>query len=142
MTESAPPPARAKGSLLRSALAILAGLAAVIAPSLIADQVMRALGVFPSAAQPMQGDGLFAIAFGYRSLFAVLGGYVAARLAPDSPVRHAFILGGIGTILAGLGVAGALAMDIRPFWYPVGLFVVALPLSWLGGALGSARGKP
>jgi hypothetical protein len=104
-----------------------------------ADEMMRSLGVFPAGGQAMADDGLFALAFAYRSVFTALGGYITAWLAPNHAVRHALILGGIGFVLAGLGVAGAIAMNIRPLWYPIALLAAALPLSWLGGVL-RARG--
>ena len=128
-------PGKSAPTVLRSIGAVLAGLVANVVLALGADELMRALGVFPPGDQLMEGDGLFAIAFGYRGLFAILGGYLAARLAPDAPVRHALILGALGVVLAGLGVAAAVMMDIRPLWYPIALFAAALPLSWLGGVL-------
>ena len=48
------------------------------------------------------GDNLLALS--YRLVFGALGSYIAARLAPAYPMRHALILGAIGTVLATLGV--------------------------------------
>ena len=76
------------------------------------------------------------LAFSYRVVFAVLGGYVTARLAPSDPMPHAFILGGIGTLLAGAGAFVTITtMNLGPDWYPLALVVIALPASWLGARL-------
>ena len=48
------------------------------------------------------GDNLLALS--YRLVFGALGSYIAARLAPAYPMRHALIMGAIGTVLATLGV--------------------------------------
>jgi hypothetical protein len=54
-------------------------------------------------------DPLFALASAYRALFTVAGGYATARLAPDRPMRHVWILAGIGLVT---GLAGVIAYYI------------------------------
>lgn len=66
---------------------------------------MQAIGIFPSAPQLMTAP-LFALASAYRAVFAVAGGYTTARLSPDRPMRHAWILAGIGLVA---GIAGVIA---------------------------------
>jgi hypothetical protein len=132
-----PPPPR----LLRSFGAILAGFVAVVGLSIATDLILHATGVFPPIGRPLQDTGLFLLAAGYRSVFAIVGGHLAARLAPDAPVRHALILGGIGFVLAGLGVAASAGKpELGPAWYPVALVVTALPCAWLGGLMTRPRG--
>lgn len=75
----------------------------------------------------------------YRCVYNVVGGYVAANLAPRNPMRHAVILGGIGTALGLVGAIATIPMHVGPAWYPLSLLVTALPLIWLGGALYRAR---
>ena len=90
-------------------------------------------------------DSLFALAAAYRALFTVAGGYVTARLAPDRPMRHAWILAGIG--LAG-GLAGVVAYytiggaDLGPAWYAISIPIEALPCVWLGGRLAVSLRSP
>jgi hypothetical protein len=129
--ESSPP-----RRLLRSAGAIVAGFLSVAVLSLGTDQFLHALDVYPPWDEPMRDfdDNLLALV--YRSVYAVIGGYVTARLAPSSPMRHALILGCIGTILSSLGAYAAITMDMGPAWYPIALVVTALPLTLLGGYLG------
>lgn len=125
--------------LRRRVGAVLAGVAAVVILSHACDAAMHASGVFPPFGQPM-ADGLFALALAYRSLFAVVGGFVTARLAPTRPMAHAMVLGSIGT-LAGFG--GVLACvnagsELGPQWYAVLVMLGALPGSWLGARCAKA----
>jgi len=117
--------------IVRSAVAVLAGLAVVVALSEGADYVAMTFGLLsfdgpdPTAA--------FAIATVYRSVAAVAGGYTAARLAPERPMLHTWILGGIGFLAA---IAGCIAgWKYGNHWYPIALVITALPCTWLGGKL-------
>jgi hypothetical protein len=122
---AAPPSSR---NLPRSAAAIFSGLVTVVALSIGTDAAIGARAW-------MQG-AWFLLALAYRSVWTVLGGYVAAKFAPRAPVRHAFILGVIGFVLALGGVAASLGdPTMGPIWYPVALVVLAVPCSWLGGVL-------
>lgn len=121
-------------TLFRSALAILAGLVTVVVLSEGADLAAVGLKLLsfdgPDPTLPL------AIATAYRSLFAVLGGYLAAKLAPAKATMHAVILGFVGAALA---LSGMLAHLSTPhLWYPVALVVTALPSCWLGGKLAAA----
>jgi hypothetical protein len=83
----------------------------------------------------MREPGLNALALSYRLGYTVIGGYVTARLAPHSPMRHVVVLGVIGFLMASVGAIVAIRMDLGPAWYPVALAVTALPCTWLGGKL-------
>lgn len=121
----------------RSAAAVLGGLVAVFVLSLGTDQVLHTLQVFPPWGQPMYETGLLLLALAYRIVYGVVGGYIAARLAPRNPMRHALALGVVGL---GLSTAGAIGMrDLGPSWYPIALVLTALPCAWLGGALHRAQ---
>jgi hypothetical protein len=121
---------------LRSTLAVLMGFVAVVVLSLVTDQVLHVLDVYPPWGQPMFDPGLNLLALAYRSVYTVVGGYIAARLAPYAPMRHALALGIVGLAF---GAAGAIVTiskyDLGPDWYPIALALTALPLAWLGGAL-------
>ena len=122
--------------LLRSTAAVLLGFFAVVVLSLGTDQVLHGLEVYPPWGQPMYDTGLNFLALAYRSLYAVVGSYIAARVAPHSPMRHALALGVVGFILSAAGAIVAIAMaDLGPNWYPVALALTALPCAWLGGVL-------
>jgi hypothetical protein len=120
----------------RSAGSVLTGLLTVVVLSTAVDAALHATGVFPPLGEIMS-SALFALASAYRVLFAVLGGFVSARLAPNEPVRHALLLGAIGFFLSSIGVAVALhgGPQFGPLWYPLLLVVTAVPCSWAGARL-------
>ncbi|WP_293352315.1 hypothetical protein [Phenylobacterium sp.] len=125
--------------LVRSALAILAGMTTVVALSMGADEVMYATHVFPPRSEPMHDPRLFALALAYRAVFGVAGSWVAARVAPHHPMRHALIVGGIGLALSALGAIVTRDMDLGPAWYSWGLAASTLPCAWLGGRLAGGK---
>ncbi|MDB5455557.1 MAG: hypothetical protein JWP92_1142 [Caulobacter sp.] len=119
--------------VMRSVTAVLAGFIVVVLLSIGVDAVLHAAKVYPPPGEPMNDPALNLLALAYRSVFTVLGGYVTARLAPDTPARHAFILGVIGTAVGTAGVIATWNLDLGPRWYPIALAVTGLPLTWLGG---------
>lgn len=119
----------------RSAAAVAIGFIAVAVLSLVTDEVLHLLRVYPPWGEPMFDPRLNLLALAYRSVFTVAGMYLTARLAPRSPVGHALVGGAIGTVVATLGIIATLPLKLGPTWYPVALAVTALPLAWLGGAL-------
>jgi hypothetical protein len=93
------------------------------------DAIFHQTGVFP-VPPTIMSDALCALALSYRIMFNAAGCYVAGRLAPANPRRHAFALGAFGCLLATLG---AIAMwDCGPAWYSLANIAVALPCAWLG----------
>jgi hypothetical protein len=127
---------KSQRSILRSVGAVVAGLLFVIIVTTATDAIMHATGIFPPWGQPMS-DSLFVLAFAYRIVYGVAGGYITARLAPDKPVKHAVLLGVVGFVLS---LAGAAATwnrgpEFGPKWYPLALIVIAIPTAWLGGKL-------
>ena len=124
--------------ILKSIGAVVAGFATVFILSIGTDFLLEKLGIFPLPSE----QGLFitwmlVVAFAYRSVYAVLGGYITAMLAPDKPMRLVTILGIIGTIVGFVGVY--VGWNLSHHWYPIALAVTAFPLVWLGGKL-RARG--
>jgi hypothetical protein len=121
---------------MRSTGAVFFAFIVVVALSLGTDQVLHTLAVYPPWGQPMYATGLNLPALSYRIVYAVIGSYIAARFAPDKPMRHALILGGIGVVLSSLGAITAITMvDVGPAWYPIALVLTTVPCAWLGGAL-------
>ncbi|HEV2734046.1 MAG TPA: hypothetical protein VGV85_04370 [Longimicrobiaceae bacterium] len=121
---------------LRRAGAVLAGLLSIVVLSTAADAVLHATGVYPPFPEIM-ADGLFLLATAYRVVFGVAGSWLAARLAPDHPMRHALALGAVGTVIS---VAGAAAMwQYGPAWYSLAIVAISFPCAWAGGRLHAAR---
>jgi hypothetical protein len=133
---------RAEPRRWRSAGAVLLGLVAVVVLSLGTDQVLHLLQVYPPWGEPMRDPGLNFLALAYRIIYGIAGSYLAARYAPHSPMRHALIVGAIGTVLATAGAIAAIPMDLGPAWYPIALALTAFPCAWIGGALHASRRSP
>ena len=118
----------------RSVCAVFAG---VVVLSTGTDAVMHAAGVFPPFGEPMS-NGRFLLATAYRVVYAILGSYLTARLAPQRPMKHALAGGFIGLVLASVGAAATWnkGPEFGPHWYPLALVATALPCAWVGGRLG------
>jgi hypothetical protein len=125
--------------ILRSIGAVLAGFVVVVVLSTGTDFVLESTHIFPSPSEQMNRPGILAIALAYRCLFTVIGGWVAARLAPGRPVLHALVLGLIGTAFALLGCF--VMWNVGQHWYPVALVISAIPCTWLGGWLVERTGR-
>ena len=117
---------------LRIAGALVAGFASVFILSSGADASLHAFSYYPNDGT-VGSDGELAFALGYRTIFTVIGGSVAAWLAPSRPVRLAAILGAVGTLPAILGVVAMWGLGHQ--WYGIALAVLALPSTTLGGWL-------
>jgi hypothetical protein len=129
MAETTPP--RRIG---RSILALLAGILVGAGLSIATDALLHAAGIFPELGGRMS-DGLFALATTYRIVYAIIGSYVIAWLAPDRPMGHALIGGFLGLIVSVIGAVATWNRDLGPHWYPIMLAVTALPCAWVGGKL-------
>ena len=123
----------------RSILAIVAGLLVVVVLSLATDQLMHMLQVYPPWGQPMYDTADNVLALSYRLVYTVLGYYVTARLAPYLPLRHLWILAGIGFVFGVLGAVSTIPMKLGPAWYPIALAATALPCAWVAAAIYRAR---
>jgi hypothetical protein len=118
----------------RSVLAIAAAFIANAVLSLAVDQALHTLGVYPPWGQRMD-DAAYLLAIAYRTVFGVAAGYLVARLAPSEPVRHAVILGVIGTAMSAIGVVvGITHPELGPVWYPIALLILTYPSIRLGAA--------
>ena len=121
-------------ALLRTALAVVVGFVLIGALAFGA-------GTLLAGAMPASFDAtgtpttlpLLLLTTAYVGLFATIGCYVAARLAPAHPMRHALALGVLGLAL---NVATSIPVwgDV-PAWY-LGLNVtLTMAWAWLGGRL-------
>ena len=119
----------------RSIWAVVAGFLAVVILSIATDAVLHALGMFPALGQRMSNN-LLALATFYRTLYAVLGSYITARVAPNRPMAHALIGGLLGMVIGGVGAAVTWSRtELGPHWYPLVLVAEALPCAWIGGKI-------
>jgi len=118
---------------LKSIGAVVAGILVIVIFSTMTDVVLEKLDVFPPPEQGLFITWMLLLALIYRSVYAIVGGYVTAALAPFRPMRHAMILGLIGTAVSIIGVFAG--WDLSAHWYPIALVITSLPCTWLGGKL-------
>jgi hypothetical protein len=118
----------------RSVLAVGAGVLITIVVTTAVDIVLHLAGVYPATGSSLS-DAHAILATSYRTVISVGAAWVTARLAPDRPMRHAILLGFVGTALGLLGVLVAENRGLGPRWYPITLAVLALPQCWAGGKL-------
>lgn len=118
----------------RSILAIVTGFLVIGALSFGADAVLRQ--IMPTAFDAAGRAGSVAVlllTMAYVAVFAIAGCYLAARLAPNRPMRHALILGVLGLVF---NIAGSVAVwDTAPAWYHVVSLLMVMPYAWIGGKL-------
>jgi hypothetical protein len=118
----------------KSIRAIAAGVIFIVVVSTLADAVLHAVGVYPPWDQPIN-DKLSLLATSYRFAISVAGAWLTARLAPSDPMKHAMILGYVGTLMGLVGVVATWNMGMGPRWYPIALAVLAIPQCWAGGKI-------
>jgi hypothetical protein len=125
--------------ILRSVAAIAAGLGFMSATVTMGTLVSSALaGGDPSANQP----GGESTAHLYLNLFvcgigAILGGWLAARIAAFAPYGHASVMAAIVAVLAITTLTGVPPPGY-PDWYPRALGLIAVFGVLLGGKLRAA----
>jgi len=118
----------------RSIWAVVAGVLFIIAVTTLVDIVLHVTRVFPPMNQPIN-DTLALLATSYRIVISVGGAWLTARLAPNQPMKHAMILGVVGTVLGLVGVVATWNLGLGPRWYAIALAVLAIPQCWVGGKL-------
>jgi hypothetical protein len=69
----------------RSVWAIVAGFLAVVILSIATDVVLHKVGIYPPLGQRLS-EKLSLLATIYRTIYAILGSYITARLAPKRPI--------------------------------------------------------
>jgi hypothetical protein len=120
----------------RSIWAIVAGFLVVVVLSIGTDLVLHATKVYTG---PQLNDNQSALATAYRTLFAIVGSYLTARLAPHKPMKHALIGAAVGTVIATGGAVATWNKDLGPHWYPVALVLTAFPTAWIGAKIRLAQ---
>src|ERR1035437_8712132 len=86
----------------KSVLAIAVGILAIIVVTTGVDIALHFAGVFPPLNVPIDNK-LSLIALSYRIVISIAGAWLTARLAPARPMKHALMLGLVGTVLGALG---------------------------------------
>ena len=118
----------------RSIWAVVAGVLLVVIVSTGVDAILHATGVYAPMPTPLS-DPLAVLALSYRVLIGIAAGWLTAKLAPRNPMKHAMVLGYVGTVFGLLGVIVSWNAGMGPRWYAIALALFAIPQSWLGGKL-------
>jgi hypothetical protein len=119
--------------------AIAAGFVLGMVLSVATDVILEKTGFMKTQPFSDNASWVIVIIILYRTIYNILGCYLAAKLAPGRPMRHAMIIGVIGFVLC---IAGAIVMwDVPPRWYSVWLIILVLPAAWLGGRLATNSSK-
>ncbi|MFL6467262.1 MAG: hypothetical protein ACJ72Z_04820 [Pyrinomonadaceae bacterium] len=121
--------------ILKSILAVLAGLIFIFISHSLTDFILESLGVFPPPNEGLHVSWMLLVALGYRIILSITGCFITAKLAPSNPMKHALVLGFIGVFLSTVGAVVAIPMNLSPIWYPIALILVSLPCAWIGGML-------
>jgi hypothetical protein len=116
----------------------VAGVLFTVIVSIAVDVLLHTAHFYPPMGVPLT-DTQSMVATAYRVVIGVAGAWITAWLAPSDPMRHALILGVVGTALALLGVIISWNAGLGPRWYPIALVVFALPQCWLGGRIFMAQ---
>jgi hypothetical protein len=119
-------------NIFKSIWAVLAGFLVIVILSVGTDFILEAAGILPYD-HLFVSTGLILTVLFYRAVYSLIGCYIAAKLAPHSPMKYALTLGVLGVVIS---VIGAIAAGhLGPAWYAWSLVVIALPIAWLGGKL-------
>lgn len=111
---------------------VVVGFIVILILSTGTDMILKRMGVLPDKHLFVSTELIPAVIF-YRAAYSLIGCYIAAKLAPRNPMRHALALGVVGVIVGSIGAI--VAADLGPAWYGWTLVFIALPIAWLGGKL-------
>jgi hypothetical protein len=79
------------------------------------------------------------IKLAYETVFAVLAGYITARIAVRKPFTHVLVMAGI--VLAGRAFIAVATWDVLPLWFNLGVLVLIIPAALLGAKLSELRNR-
>jgi hypothetical protein len=119
--------------MARSILAVVAGfvLTGLLIGATTFALVTTSPGAFDARNAPTSLGMLLAM-HAYVAVYATLGCWLAARLAPSHPMRHALIVGALGVIV---NAANPAIWSLYPLWSNVISIGSPLLLGWLAGTI-------
>ncbi len=111
---------------------VVVGFIVILILSTGTDMTLKSMGILPDEHLFVSTMLILAVIF-YRAVYSLIGCYIAAKIAPRNPMKHALALGFVGVIVSSIGAVAA--ADLGPDWYGWTLVVIALPIAWMGGKL-------
>ena len=126
--------------VVRSIVAVTAGFFTVMVLSAAADVAFGSISPNAFDAQGQaSADGALFIKLAYEATFALIAGYVTARIAVRRPFNHALVMGAF--VLAGRAFISVLTWDVAPLWFNLGVLAVIVPAALLGAKLSELRAR-
>lgn len=117
----------------RSILAIATGFVLIFVLAMGTNLLLGAVAPDMVVASGTTNPAALVLSLAYVAVYAIAGCYLAARLAPLHPMRHALILGVLGLAF---NLVGAVTMwDQVPAWYNLAGPALAMPYAWIGGRI-------
>jgi hypothetical protein len=119
--------------MARSILAVIAGFA--LTGLLIGGTTAALIAGSPASFDARNAPttlGMLLLMHAYVAVYATLGCWLAARLAPSRPMRHAMIVGVLGVLV---NLANPNIWSIYPLWSNVVSITTPLLWGWLGGTI-------
>ena len=116
-------------------------LAGYIVSAILTGVTIAVLGALLPASYQAENIGWVIFNVLYGCAFAMVGGYVVARLAPSHPIAHALVLGtlmAVFALLTGYAIASTPPSPEyanQPGWYYPVLAITVLPSILLGAWL-------
>ena len=126
--------------VVRSVVSVAAGFFAVMVLGAAADVVLGHVSpdAFDAQGHARVESTLF-IKLAYETLFALLAGYLTARIAVRKPFTHVLVMAGI--VLAGRAFIAVATWDVVPLWFNLGVLVLIVPAALLGAKLSEWRSR-
>ena len=124
--------------VVRSVVSVAAGFFAVMVLGAAADIVLSQVSTnaFDAHGHARAESTLF-IKLGYETLFALLAGYITARIAVRKPFTHVLVMSAI--VLAGRAFIAVATWDVVPLWFNLGVLVLIIPAALLGAKVSELR---
>jgi hypothetical protein len=121
--------------MLRSLVAIVAGFLFTGVGIILTTGALHTAfaDVYPPPPLRLEAPAALAMELSVVALFAIAGCWLAARLAPARPMRHALILGALAFAVGIPNTISAWAQ--APAWYHLLHLVLVLPFAWVGGRM-------
>jgi hypothetical protein len=126
--------------VVRSVVSVAAGFFAVMVLGAAADIVLGQIvpNAFDAQGHARTETTLF-IKLAYETLFALLAGYITARIAVRKPFTHVLVMAAI--VLAGRAFIAVATWDVLPLWFNLGVLVLIVPAALLGAKLSELRSR-
>ncbi|MEJ0036394.1 MAG: hypothetical protein WDO68_09945 [Gammaproteobacteria bacterium] len=126
--------------VVRSVVSVAAGFFAVMVLGAAADVVLAQVSpnAFDAQGHARAESTLF-IKLTYETLFALLAGYLTARIAVRKPFMHVLVMAAI--VLAGRAFIAVATWDVVPLWFNLGVLVLVVPAALLGAKLNELRNR-